>query len=342
MIDRIFIANSAYALFLYLLKWTDQVNSTLFMLGPSAIAADVPNRLALFVRDPKELPVVQNVIQQQTFLLLKGKKVPVYGNVETVFSGFFVNNFEFYPVSDGLRDCVTFPTYLKDKRFKKCYTVRLPGGLDIEDEKLDYLDINALWAAKTPEEKNVITRAFGVTDEQTNILKKKKILLITQPLAEDKIMSFEDKILLYETILKEYNQEDIVIKPHPRELTDYAKMFPSVSVLPRMVPAELLGLLVPDLDRVATFFSTSAFNMLTPPQIDLYSKDFSSLIYFNPENKPRQEGNETYKCVSSFDIETFYKTYDFNWKRLNNPYFYKKILPENWRSFIQDKDRQKD
>lgn len=325
MIEQIFLANSAYAFFLYLLRFTEKIDSTLFMLGPSAILGDVPHKLPLFIRKPEELPVVANVIRQQAYMLLDGRKVPVYGNVETVFSDFFIRNFEFYPFTDGLRDYITFPDYLKDDRFKRCYTVRYEGGLDMVHDKLEYMDINALWHQKSDAERRRIAQVFGVTPDQTDLLAEKKVLLITQPLSEDKIMTHQDKIMLYQAILSEYDSREVVIKPHPREMTQYTQFFPNVSQLPKLVPAELLGLMTPALNRVVTFFSTSAFNMLTPSQIDIYSRDFSKLKYFNPKNMPRTTQQGVFKCISSFDIESVYQKHAFNWKRIpdENHYFYK-------------------
>lgn len=324
MLNQIFLANSVYAFFLYTLRFTDKIDTTLFMLGPSAIFGDVPNKLPLFVRDPKELPVVANVIRQQAYLLLNGRKVPVYGNVETVFSDFFVRNFDFYPFTDGLRDYVTFPEQLKEDRFKRFYTVRYPGGLDINHDKLEYMDINALWQAKTEAERTRITAIFGVTPDQRTVLTHKKVLLITQPLSEDKIMTQADKIMLYRAILSEYDPREVVIKAHPREQTDYKTVFPDIETLPKTVPAELLGLLTPELNRVATFFSTAAFNMLTPDKIDMFSRDFAKLKYYTPDHAPRVTAEGTFKSIASFDHEAVYKEYAFNWKRIPDPnhYFY--------------------
>lgn len=322
-LNQLFIANSVYALFLYCLKFHKKIDETLFLLGPSCTFANLNHALPIFSPPkPEQLPLVRSFIHQQVYLLLSGRKVPCYGNVETVFSDFFVNNFPFYPISDGLRDTVTFPEYLKTDFFEKCYTVRYSGGLDLKHPRLEYLNIQALWDRLSLSEKKRMNYIFCVEDSFFDVLKYKKQVLITQPLSEDNICSEADKIEIYKQMLSNYQLQDVVLKPHPREWTDWRKIFPEVTVLPKHIPAEMLSLLVPDLNKAITFFSTATFNMLKPEQIDFYAKDFKKLRYYSTQ--PRKEGERVYKPISSFDVEETYRSYTFNWLRIPDEkgYFY--------------------
>ncbi len=323
MLTQIFIANSVYALFLYMLRFSDKINDTLFLLGPSAVPVRVPNRLPMFgPQKPEQLPLMRTFLQQQTYLMLDGRRVPCYGNVETIFSHFFVKNFPFYPISDGLWDIQKFPEYLKDPRFKMCYTVPYPGGLDKPHERLEYLDIKALWNAKTQSEKEEFAAYFHVDKPTVRTLENRKVLLVTQPLSEDRITSEQDKIDIYRSIIGQYNPKDVVIKPHPREMTNWASVFPDIPVIPKIVPAELLTLLVPQLDKVATFFSTAACNVVQPEKVDFYAKDFARLIYYVPN---RTENGKAMKPIAPFDVEASFKQENaFNWLRLPDDRFYQK------------------
>ena len=319
--EQIFIANSVYAEFLYLLRFPDKVNKTLFLIGPSCVGIDVPNRVPIIgPKDMRNLPVLQENLAQQAYLLLQGRKVPCYGNVETIYSPFFVRNFPFYPVTDGLWGIQKFPAYLKENRFSKCYAVRYPGGLDIQDDRMEYMDIPALWKGLSKAERKTLVGRFGISPDEFAGLKKKKILLVTQPLSEDSIVSEEEKIRLYRSIVSRYFLSDIVIKPHPRERTNWAEVFPTIPVVPRIVPAELLSLMTPQIERIATFFSTSACTVLPPERVDFYAKDFTKLRMMD---EGRHDGDKPLKPAASFDVEESLKENNFNWLRVPDNSFYK-------------------
>ncbi|MBO7483931.1 MAG: hypothetical protein J6T55_02270 [Alphaproteobacteria bacterium] len=322
LIENIFIANSVYAEFLYLLRFPEKTNNTLFLVGPSCSAIEVPNRIPIIgPKDMKNLPLLRDHLVQQVWLLLRGRRVPCYGNVETIYSAFFVNTFPFYPISDGLWDVEKFPVYLNDPgHFIKCYSVRYPGGLDKENERLEYINIQSCWKKLNKGEQATFANRFGIEQKTLSLLEKRKVLLVTQPLSEDNIVSEADKIDVYRSIISQYNTDDIVIKPHPRENTNWRNIFPDIPVIPQLAPAELLGLLVPHLERVATFFSTAACNMLAPEKIDFYSKDFAKLKMM--ENG-RFDGNKPLKPAATFDLEnTLKEKNNFNWLRLPDDKFY--------------------
>lgn len=323
MLQQIFIANSAYALFLYLLRFWKEHEKTLYLLGPSVTDVRLPNRLPMFMPPKKEdLPQMRSLLQQQAFLLLKGRKVPCYGNVETIFSPFFVQNFPFYPISDGIWDIEKFPEYLKDPRFQKMYTVRYAEEMPIQDNRIEYLDLNQLWAERTPDEKRKFLYYFQVEEESLERLEKGKVLLITQPLSEDHIMSEDEKIAVFDSIIKQYGSDNIIIKPHPREWTDYKKYFPNIEVFPKTAPFELLKLVAPKMNKVATFFSTAGINL--SDNVDFYSLDFGKLKWMTER---QGKNGEYYRPISSFDVEESLKNsvagQKMNWLRLSNKDFYR-------------------
>jgi hypothetical protein len=93
---------------------------------------------------------------------------------------------------------------------------------------------------------------------------KKNLLLITQPLSEDKYISEEYKIQLYSEMLNEYAKDYVIhLKAHPRELTDYAKKLGRDFIeIPRAFPLEMLDLMQNiTFDKGLTLFSSSLNNM---------------------------------------------------------------------------------
>ncbi len=131
-------------------------------------------------------------------------------------------------------------------------------------------------------------------------------------MAEDGMMSEEDKIKIYRGIVSKYGEENVILKPHPREKTNWTEVFPDMPVIPRQIPMELLSKMV-KLERVATFFSTAAFGTLPDDKVDFYSADFRKLKFFHPDTLDENG----YKSVAVSDIEETYRPiHNCNWLRI--------------------------
>lgn len=319
MIEQIFLGNSAYSLFLYVLRFPEKIENTLYLLGPSCTFAQVPHCLPLWGSpDAKIMAANRAYVQQQAFLLLRGRKVPCYGNPNLSFAPFFAKNFSFYPFTDGLIDKILFDRYLLTPNFPKIYAVQYKGGTDLWHSKIEYLNIPHLWLKLSSAQKEKVLNVFDIPPELSTIFAAKKQLLLTQPLSEDNICTEEEKREIYRRILQNYHSENIILKAHPREITDWKSAFPNITVIPKHIPSEMLTFLTPNLERIITFFSTAAFTMLKENQIDFYAKDFSKLKYFVPHS--RQEGNRTFVPVAAFDIEkTYLDKNKFNWLKIPDP-----------------------
>ena len=88
-------------------------------------------------------------------------------------------------------------------------------------------------------------------------------LLLPQPLAEDGIVSHQKKIDIYSFLIQNYSKGTLYIKPHPREIENYATIFPQSKIIPfSKIPLELLDLL-PNFRFTygITAFSTSLTNL---------------------------------------------------------------------------------
>lgn len=83
------------------------------------------------------------------------------------------------------------------------------------------------------------------------------VLLITQPLSEDGIVSEEYKLFLYREIIDKYGDGIVYIKPHPRESTDYKSIWKNLKILSNIPPAELFTLTGVSFNKVVTLFSSA-------------------------------------------------------------------------------------
>ncbi|MBR4927721.1 MAG: hypothetical protein IKY98_05280 [Alphaproteobacteria bacterium] len=348
VINQIFVANSAYSLFTYLLMFPERVDETLFVAGPAIKDIDVPHKV-IFNILPKEARTTKeeeefsfrgacrvhgrvkisflaqliwrkacrHVFNKNGFAAYK--QIPCYGNANednNPFIDIFMNKHPFYALSDGLSDYDLFPKYYQDDRILKCYSTA-DIIKDLNHDKLIKFDIQALWNELSEEHKNKIADIFNMSAKDLSTAASRSIVLITQPLSEDKMMSESDKVALYSRIVNNYGVDNVVMKPHPREKTNWAKIFPDMPIIPRQIPVELLTKLV-RLNRVATFFSTAAFGSVSDDKIDFYSKDFADLKSYHPHLvRVCEQTGEERKSIAVSDIEEIYgATKKCHWRRI--------------------------
>lgn len=141
------------------------------------------------------------------------------------------------------------------------------------------INLKDLWNKKTEVEKSYILNFFNFNNEILKKFSKNVVILLTQPLSEDKIILEERKIEIYSKILNNYLKESILIKPHPREITDYKKYFPSYYIMEEKYPIEILNLVGINVKKVVTLFSGAVFNFGENVEIDFYGTEVDKNIY---------------------------------------------------------------
>ncbi|WP_293960264.1 glycosyltransferase family 52, partial [uncultured Fusobacterium sp.] len=250
------------------------------------------------------------------FFYNKTKDKKFYIHDATDFTQYFFNNFDsiFISIEDGTLNYnsqvlneklekanrkVSFSKKIKRNfvfGIKKIYPplgvsekvekIILTGILPIPEvikSKVEIINIEKIWTNLSKEKQKEILAIFNMKIEELEILKNNsnKILLLTQPLSEDGIVSEEEKIKMYENILIEKNIKEIYIKLHPRERTDYVKNFKNikVNIIKKDFPAEILFLLNINFNKVITLFSTAALNFKGKSEIEFIgTKDYPKLI----------------------------------------------------------------
>lgn len=211
-----------------------------------------------------------------------------------ITSKYLLNTYEnFHMIEDGLANYenkqVTFNSILK--KFFGVYPslgrhpkiekilVKSPNKLpqDIKN-KGEKFNVNELANNLSNEIKELV---FGTFVEKNNKMKqiknrKNKILVITQPLSEDKFIDEMKKIELYSKIICEYKDDfDIFIKPHPREKTNYELLnFNNLIVLDKNFPLEVLNFWGENLfDKAITIFSSAINNIQFVKEKIILGKD---------------------------------------------------------------------
>ncbi|WP_052193921.1 glycosyltransferase family 52 [Cetobacterium sp. ZOR0034] len=172
-----------------------------------------------------------------------------------------------------------YQSYGVDSETEKIYLTGLTEIPKEIENKVILINLKELWNLKSEDEKNEILEIFSIYPSEIDVLKDGKNILFTQPLSEDYILSENEKIELYRKIMKNYSEKEVLIKPHPREKTDYKKVFQKATILKRETPFELLVLLGVQFEKAITIFSTAAFSLGKNIEIDFYGTEIHSKLY---------------------------------------------------------------
>lgn len=129
---------------------------------------------------------------------------------------------------------------------KTCVAIHLTGlsnsGEVLNDPRVKIKSFSELWKESSEEKRLFINNVFSISESQIAGCKNHRHILMTQSFSEDQLISEEEKIDMYKKIIEKIGEKDIVIKPHPRETTDYSKYFPDLFVLKSYAPFELFTL----------------------------------------------------------------------------------------------------
>lgn len=134
---------------------------------------------------------------------------------------------------------------------------KIPQGLE---EKVHIVDYSSIWKSSSPEKQKFIMEVFGISEDIFDIFGNNSKVLFTQPLSEDNILSEDEKIEIYKKIVENVGS-DLIIKTHPREVTNYRQIFPENIVYDKPVPLELISLVGIQFAEVYTLFSTAVLNL---------------------------------------------------------------------------------
>lgn len=146
----------------------------------------------------------------------------------------------------------------------------IPKGLE---NKAEIISLKELWNKKSEEEKKIILNVFDFNPKILKKVNENTIMLFTQPLSEDNTISEKEKIKLYSKILEKYDNQSIIIKPHPREKTDYSIYFSGCYVMEEKYPVEILELVGINIKKAVTVFSSAVFGLGKNIEIDFYGTE---------------------------------------------------------------------
>ena len=200
------------------------------------------------------------------FIRTFNKNVKVYGHAQTVFSFMFFENENSNIIEDGVENyvvdiCETHKinkildtllhicgiyylkmceTYGSHKNIKNIYLTSEHNHPLIKD-KVRVIDFKHLWKTLAPKRKEEIFEIFNVP--QNIDFESETALILTQPLFEAGLTTFEEEINMYKEMIHKFKNYQIIIKPHPHDKKDYNKLLPNTEIIESYFPIELLTLI---------------------------------------------------------------------------------------------------
>lgn len=278
---KIIIEKSPYSLFLFFLM-ENYEKDTVFILNkgiPYSIVKNIKKeyenvyfveqlnlrRDRSLINIKKDINILKNYFFY-VFKLRKNKKIKIYGKPDLYLSWFFILK-EFYLLEEGKEIPNYFNSHLLNIYFGRyLQRIYLTENSEIDKKflsRVDRIEILKLWKDKNEKEKSKILNYFNLNEDILKKLEGKKFLLLTQPIEEHGI-SEEEKIKIYKEILSNLEnkiEDELIIKMHPREKTNYYKWFPKATIIQGDIINEIFYILNIKFENVITLFSTAACNI---------------------------------------------------------------------------------
>ena len=201
------------------------------------------------------------LIFRNIYFKIKIKKWINQNNIDSIHIFLHYDPFSFFISKFSNKDVFVYDDGLKryDKKYiywmkkisiKNVFLIKLPNYF-IKNKKILFKNYNEI---------NIDHNDVKYLQKYFNFnvsIKNNSNILFTQPLSEDNVISEKEKIKIYEEIIYKYNIN--VIKPHPRETTNWENVFKNIKVIDSNFPSELLIIYSNKINSICTIFSTSIF-----------------------------------------------------------------------------------
>lgn len=248
--------------------------------------ADMYSRSYHETKNPlKRRHILKNIINEFHIEDLREKNIYIFNDDSSYGISMNFCKIPYHLIEDGL-NCFQAKYFVRDKSWKKriAKIVQKAFGIDvptfgdspnmIDIEVNDKEGVNVgnasliielprkeLFDRLTEQAKRSIVDIFlGDELKHMDFNKRDSVLILTQPLEKSGLMTMDDKLGLYEKIIKENKQYDIFIKVHPREDSSvYQDRFPECHMFSHNnVPIEVFSFISDaHFSKAITVFSTS-------------------------------------------------------------------------------------
>ena len=205
------------------------------------------------LKDKKELKKIQNYLDDSTVYIFPWHSYGLFSPAEYIFKKskkvILVEdgaNAYLKPKPSKLEQLIKKYLYKRDLEFfykskVECILVQYPEKYPNFLTKVKKLDLEMYFGNLEEDRKLEIANVFD-SNLSTSMFKDNPVIVLTQPLSEDKYIEEQEKVSIYKDIIEKYCKgHEVIIKKHPREKTIYK--FKDVKEIEGDFPSEIFCLL---------------------------------------------------------------------------------------------------
>lgn len=257
-INKICIVGTNYGLLLYMLHIKKYCNTIFFIHGfyPLASAISFLRKngcVCMFLSFDENIENEARIYNMILGVFLLGGCDINYYIQDTVPQICYFEDFCVNLIEDGRISYISEGDAKKTKGFdvhiyKKCVKKILYTGMEripiSVADKVEIIDFRDCWNKLEEEMKYSLLEMFELKKcELKQIIDDgRNIVLFTRNYSKVGKCSEKTQVDMYREILSNYNERNVIIKPHPNDDVDYKKYFPNCVILSKKIPAELIWL----------------------------------------------------------------------------------------------------
>lgn len=292
---NIVCCDSEYSLFIYFLVTNYNVNESLFFYSQrlNKIYRDKLSTNGVYLKTYRGksrfvaflLNIVYYLYVKILLVTKRAKGLPAYGFDFLQFSSpIIASSSSFSLIEDGLgnyeepdivldsyksskiKRCLNYcglyyPTWGVSESVDRIFLTSLSTIPSSIESKVVKISLQDWWLSLDPSRKDLLLNFFlGDISLSKN---SNKCVILTQCWSEYKIMTEQQKVDIYRRIIdivgKSKQYDEILLKVHPAETTDYKQYFSDITILNYPVPLQILELLGYNFKTMITVNSTAIF-----------------------------------------------------------------------------------
>ena len=308
-INNIVALDSQYTLLQFLLLIPENEIEHTFIFHRGGLSSDVQNffygRIVKLTNKKGGLltNIWNYILVAAKYPIILSSKPKYWGCDNLGFEQYIIRKHQLQLLEDGLLSYNEIPYKWKHKRFVRlkkmlmgplacertfvgeehtCICRHLTGLQDtpiVHDRKTVVNSLGELWLASSENKKKKINQIYGIIHDEITALQSYERIVFTQPLSEDGYITEKEKIAIYRGIINYIGaSKKIVIKPHPREKTNYEAIFPNAYILHSKAPIELFSLGGVIFREAYTLFSTCVLSFNYPIKVFFFGSQINKKL----------------------------------------------------------------
>jgi hypothetical protein len=314
---RICIVDTVYTLLLYLLYSSEEeIKQTFFFFGDGIHESIRYNFNHHYFKQPKIFGIkyyLHMLLFVRTVRKIRWpflKFADLFGHDHLFFSPYIIANKYYKLIEDGphsfevqwsVKAQSDYNIFWQEKKIKRKFLSRFFGNLYghslgnnilcteliitenklmpyMEGKKITVISPYSLWEHASELKKEIILKSYNITKNDIELLRSRPNVLFTQQFADDGFIDWDEQYRIYKKIISRYNTNSILIKTHPRETSDYKKIFSDVLVFDKPIPIQLLDIIGIRFKKAITVSSTSVMSFTHKLEIDWYGHEISDML----------------------------------------------------------------